>query len=130
MKLFQELMYKDPQRNAFLFQSYVQLTMLQLHTMKTELPYKVMERSVYSARCFIENMKRMKIISDVEFNVLLEWYDWSINNAHIETDLIGNLSLLIYIKCSCKNISWNFLEILRLLLKIFLKIFQTFSDFF
>ncbi|XP_035719841.1 deoxynucleoside kinase-like isoform X1 [Vespa mandarinia] len=83
-----ELMYKDPKRYAFIFQSNVQLTMLQLHTYKTQLPYKVMERSVYSARLFIENMKRNKILQDVEVVVLEEWFDWCIKNANIETDLI------------------------------------------
>ncbi|XP_043277522.1 deoxynucleoside kinase isoform X2 [Venturia canescens] len=83
-----DLMYKDPKRYGFLFQSYVQLTMLQLHTLKTELPYKVMERSVYSARCFIENMKRTQLLSNVEVIVLEDWYDWCISNAAIETDLI------------------------------------------
>ena len=83
-----ELMYSDPSRYAFLFQSYVQLTMLQLHTYKTPLPYKVMERSVYSARCFIENMKRTKILRDVEVMVLEDWYDWCIKCANIETNLI------------------------------------------
>ncbi|KAK2581628.1 hypothetical protein KPH14_002130 [Odynerus spinipes] len=83
-----ELMYKDPSRYAFLFQSYVQLTMLQLHTYKTQTPYKIMERSVYSARLFIENMKRTKMLHDVEVVVLEEWYDWCIKSANIETDLI------------------------------------------
>lgn len=82
-------MYQDPRRYAFLFQSYVQLTMLQLHTFSTCKPYKVMERSVYSARCFIENMKRNSVLTDVEMKVLETWYHWSIENAHIETDLIG-----------------------------------------
>lgn len=83
-----ELMYRDPLRYAFLFQSYVQLTMLQLHTYKTPFPYKIMERSVYSARCFIENMKRTKMLRDVEVVVLEDWYDWCIKAANIETDLI------------------------------------------
>ncbi|XP_047354048.1 deoxynucleoside kinase-like isoform X2 [Vespa velutina] len=83
-----ELMYKDPKRYAFIFQSNVQLTMLQLHTYKTQLPYKVMERSVYSARLFIENMKRNKILQDVEVVVLEEWFDWYTKNVNIETDLI------------------------------------------
>lgn len=83
-----ELMYTDPSRYAFLFQSYVQLTMLQLHTYKTHQPYKVMERSVYSARCFIENMKRTKMLRDVESIVLEEWYNWCLKSAEIETDLI------------------------------------------
>lgn len=92
--ILQELMYKDPVKNAGLFQSYVQLTMLQLHTMKTNQPYKIMERSVYSARCFIENMKRTKLLQDVEVHVLEQWYTWCIENANIETDLIGELLVL------------------------------------
>lgn len=83
-----ELMYKDPKRYAFLFQSYVQLTMLQLHTCKTPMPYKIMERSIYSAKCFIENMRRTKLLSDVEVTVLDDWSDWCIKNSKIETDLI------------------------------------------
>lgn len=83
-----DLMYKDPTRYSFLFQSYVQLTMLQLHTFKSPMPYKIMERSVFSARCFIENMKRTKLLKEVEVVVLEDWYDWCIQNAHIETDLI------------------------------------------
>lgn len=88
-------MYKDPRRYACIFQSYVQLTMLQLHTYKTQLPYKVMERSVYCSRLFIENMKRNKILQDFEIVVLEEWFDWCIKNADIETDLI---SKIVYFK--------------------------------
>ncbi|KAK9306100.1 hypothetical protein QLX08_003152 [Tetragonisca angustula] len=83
-----ELMYTDTKRYSFLFQSYVQLTMLQLHTYKSAMPYKIMERSVFSARCFIENMKRTKLLEDVEVVVLEDWYDWCIQNANIVTDLI------------------------------------------
>ncbi|XP_043485175.1 deoxynucleoside kinase [Leptopilina heterotoma] len=83
-----ELMYKDADRYACLFQSYVQLTMVQLHALNTSQPYKVMERSAYSARLFIENMKRNKTLKDVELYVLEAWYDWSIQNCDIETDLI------------------------------------------
>lgn len=82
-------MYSDPSRYAYLFQSYVQLTMLQLHTCKTPLPYKIMERSVYSAMCFIENMKRNNILSTAEVSILDEWYNWCLKNAKIETNLIG-----------------------------------------
>ncbi|XP_076235305.1 deoxynucleoside kinase isoform X2 [Calliopsis andreniformis] len=83
-----ELMYSNPARYAFLFQSYVQLTMFQLHTYESPFPYKIMERSVYSARCFIENMKRTNMLQDVEIMVLNDWHDWCIKNANIETDLI------------------------------------------
>ncbi|XP_066587361.1 deoxynucleoside kinase [Prorops nasuta] len=83
-----DLMYKDPNRYSFLFQSYVQLTMLQLHTMEVSEPYKIMERSVYSARIFIENMKRNTMLDKVESVVLEDWYSWCLKSACIQTDLI------------------------------------------
>ncbi|KOC63317.1 Deoxynucleoside kinase [Habropoda laboriosa] len=83
-----KLMYEDPARHAFLFQSYVQLTMLQRHTYKPPLPYKIMERSVHSGRCFIENMKRAKLLSNVEIMVLNDWYEWCTQNTNLEIDLI------------------------------------------
>jgi thymidine kinase len=60
------MMYSDPQRYAFAFQSYVQLTMLENHMEMNEKAYeekseqytiKIMERTLYSAKyCFIENI--------------------------------------------------------------------------
>lgn len=101
-------MYKDPKRYAFIFQSYVQLTMLQLHTYKTQLPYKVMERSVYSSRLFIENMKCNKVLQDVEIVVLEEWYDWCIKSANIETDLISKFGIKLF-----------YIEIIRMCFNLF-----------
>ena len=43
-------MYDNPSRWALTFQSYVQLTMLDLHTCASAHPVKMMERSIYSAR--------------------------------------------------------------------------------
>ncbi|XP_017755239.1 PREDICTED: deoxynucleoside kinase [Eufriesea mexicana] len=83
-----DLMYKDPKRYSFLFQSYVNLTMIKLHVYKSSMPYKIMERSIFSARCFIENMKRTKLLPDVEIEILEDWHDWCIQNVNIETDLI------------------------------------------
>ncbi|KAI0210173.1 Thymidine kinase 2, mitochondrial [Lamellibrachia satsuma] len=52
-----ELMYKDSERWSLTFQSYVQLTMLQVHTQKQTCPVKMIERSLHSARyCFVENL--------------------------------------------------------------------------
>jgi len=97
-------MYSEPSRYAFLFQSYVQLTMLQLHTCKVPSPYKIMERSVYSAMCFIENMKRTNILRDAEVTILEEWYDWSIKNASINTNLIGIYNLMHLMRYDYKHI--------------------------
>jgi deoxyadenosine/deoxycytidine kinase len=43
-------MYKDPHKWSLCFQSYVQLTMLDLHTRPVVEPFKMMERSIYSAK--------------------------------------------------------------------------------
>ena len=54
------LMYDDPQRWSLTFQTYVQLTMMELHERKTVDPkaVKMMERSIYSAKyCFVENLR-------------------------------------------------------------------------
>jgi hypothetical protein len=57
--------------------------------MDTPSPYKVLERSIFSSQCFLENMKRTNIIKKVEAKVLEEWYDWCIKNTNIKVDLIG-----------------------------------------
>jgi len=46
----QDLMYKDPVKWSLCFQSYVQLTMLDLHTKPVAQPIKLMERSIFSAK--------------------------------------------------------------------------------
>ena len=46
----QELMYGNPSRWALTFQTYVQLTMVDMHTRASTHPVKMMERSIYSAR--------------------------------------------------------------------------------
>lgn len=53
------LMYADPKKYAFTLQTYVQLTMLQNHQKRVDTQFKLMERSLYSARyCFVENLHR------------------------------------------------------------------------
>ena len=58
------LFYEDPSRWSYLFQSYVLLTMLEVHKRKQNQPVTLMERSVYSAGyCFVENLhKRCNIL--------------------------------------------------------------------
>ena len=43
-----DLMYKEPYRWAMPFQTYVTLTMLNMHTQQTKKPVKLMERSMFS----------------------------------------------------------------------------------
>jgi hypothetical protein len=48
--VFQDLMYKDPVKWSLCFQSYVQMTMLDIHTRPVAQPIKLMERSIFSAK--------------------------------------------------------------------------------
>ena len=49
-RFFQDLMYQDPVRWSHLFQTYVQLTMMQNHVKPCHASVKIMERSIHSAR--------------------------------------------------------------------------------
>ena len=70
-----ELMYDDPKKNSFAFQTYVQLTKVQMHEKASEKPFCLMERSVLSARyCFIENLHNNNTITESEYAVLDEWF--------------------------------------------------------
>lgn len=84
-----DLMYQDPERWAFSFQSFVQLTMLQQHLKETDRPVKLMERSIYSARyCFVENLLREKILPLPSGLVIHEWFKWIVSNRDLNLDLI------------------------------------------
>lgn len=51
------MLYADPQRWGFAFQSNAQLCLAKLHARPVKSAVKVMERSIYSARyCFVENL--------------------------------------------------------------------------
>ena len=51
--LLQKL-YEDPKRWAFLFQTYIQLTMLQEHNKPCSAPVKIMERSLLRRDSFLK----------------------------------------------------------------------------
>jgi thymidine kinase/deoxynucleoside kinase len=84
-------MYEDPQRWAYLFQSYVLLTMMEAHAVEQTKLMRVMERSVYSARwCFIENLRKSEppMIDDLEYKVYQRWFDWLMETNRPQVDLI------------------------------------------
>ena len=83
-------MYKDPVKWSFCFQSYVQLTMLDLHTKPTQQAVKLMERSIFSAKyCFVNNLRDQGLLADVEYTVLDEWFSFIRESVPIKVDLIG-----------------------------------------
>lgn len=90
-------MYKDPSRWAMTFQSYVALTMLDMHQQPTATPVKLMERSLYSARhCFVEHMMRSGVMHPAEFAVLDEWFCFIQQHLPIQADLIGKYEFVGY----------------------------------
>lgn len=83
------LMYSFPKQFSHVFQSYVQQTMLENHMNAQRESVKLMERSVYSARyCFTENLFQSKLMTDVEYAVLEEWFDWIVGQRMARVDLI------------------------------------------
>ncbi|XP_060254352.1 thymidine kinase 2, mitochondrial isoform X3 [Ovis aries] len=83
------LMYRDACRWGLTLQTYVQLTMLDQHTRPQMLPVRLMERSIHSARyVFVENLYRSGKMPEVDYVVLLEWFDWIVSNIDVSIDLI------------------------------------------
>ena len=63
-------LYEDPKRWSFQFQSYVQLTRLQLLKKQTDCSVKIIERSIQNNRfCFLENARREGSLSGSELEV-------------------------------------------------------------
>ncbi|XP_023326396.1 deoxynucleoside kinase isoform X2 [Eurytemora carolleeae] len=82
-------MYQDPKRWSFQFQSYVQLTRLQLLKKPTDCSVKIIERSLQNNRyCFLENHRREETLAPAELSVLYNWFDFLKNNMDIHLDLI------------------------------------------
>lgn len=82
-------LYEDPKRWAFTFQSLVLLTLMQRHTQPQVKPIRMLERSVFSARyCFVENLKLSGILSDLEYTMLIQWFDHVLRSCGSMVDLI------------------------------------------
>ena len=91
-------MYENPERWAFVFQTYVQLTMLEQHTDRCDEEVKIMERSLYSARyCFVENLFKAGKMQASEYEVISSWFEFLNSRMH-NVDL--GVDLLIYLRTS------------------------------
>jgi len=86
------MLYRDPRRWSFQFQSYVQLTRLQIlrECRKTGgQQVNVIERSLQNNRfCFLELAKKLGSIGEEEMTVLQAWYDWLKESMDLRLDLI------------------------------------------
>jgi deoxynucleoside kinase len=99
-------MYSDPSRHSLTFQSYVQLTMTQLHCQKpssASTEFKLIERSLYSARhCFVENLWREGKLASSEFGVLNEWFKFLTSSPEIDV----GVDLVIYLRTT-PEVAWQ-----------------------
>jgi len=92
-----DLMYSDPTRYSLLFQTYVQLTMAKQHSTPCDKPVKIMERSLLSARyCFVENLYEEGKLSDAEYAVLSEWFNFLITSPAFDF----SADLIVYLRTS------------------------------
>ncbi|KAJ6666027.1 hypothetical protein lerEdw1_000931 [Lerista edwardsae] len=83
------LMYQDASRWGITLQTYVQLTMLDHHTRPMVSPFRMMERSIHSAKyIFVENLYRSGKMPEVDYVVLTEWFEWILKNMDVSVDLI------------------------------------------
>ncbi|XP_064384171.1 thymidine kinase 2, mitochondrial-like [Halichondria panicea] len=88
-------MYEDAERWGYLFQSYVLLTMMEVHHKTVNSPIMMLERSVYSARhCFVENLHNNGILNDMEFSCYCQWFD------HLVQQNPPKLDLIVYLRSS------------------------------
>lgn len=95
-----KMSYEDPDEYAFLFQSYVLLTMLQRHTEEFETSkVNVMERSIQSgSNCFMKMLIENERVKQPFSEVYQQWFDFVQGNFKIEPNLI------IYLKTSPENL--------------------------
>jgi len=72
-----KMVYDDPKKNSFLFQSYHQLTLIKRGRMPTLKPVRILERSLYSSRfCFVTNLYQNGSLTSAERSVLNEGFDY------------------------------------------------------
>ncbi|XP_064085723.1 thymidine kinase 2, mitochondrial-like [Macrobrachium nipponense] len=84
-----EKVYMDPHNWAFVFQSYVQKTMVENHLADCGSPVKLMERSIYSARfCFVENLYSSGRLTEAEYLVYCKWFKAFTRYLDCSVDLI------------------------------------------
>lgn len=87
-----EMMYNNPQKYSFPFQSYTILLMLQNQMKKTTKPVKMLERSLLSAQyCFNEILKSRNNLNKEEYDILNEWNKFIAINFNVQPDLVIHL---------------------------------------
>jgi deoxynucleoside kinase len=89
-----DIFYRDPYTYGYLFQNYVQLTMLERHLQPPQNNIRVMERSIFSAHhVFQRQLAETLEIDGIENSMLTTWF-----NLFTKPPLQMHLDLIVYIK--------------------------------
>lgn len=95
-----DLFYKDISKYSYLFQSTAFLTRIkQFKEVINNKQYKYgfFERSVFADRyCFAQNCYESGIMSDIEWKIYTDWFDWLVDEFKLNTQI----NAFIYIKTS------------------------------
>lgn len=82
------LLYENPSRWSFLFNQYAILTRLRQNRLTTSRPVKMIERSLYSTHhVFVRNSFHNGFLSEWEYDVLSEWFNYLVTSADVHVDL-------------------------------------------
>lgn len=94
------LLYEDPKKYSFLFQSYAMLTMMERHATDVDKnKINIMERSISTTKeCFIRQLCERNIIEQPYLEVLYKWIDFFQKQFELEPKFI------IYLKTNPENL--------------------------
>lgn len=94
-----KLMYENPQKYSFPFQTYTIFLMLRNIMKKTTKTVKILERSLFSAQiCFNEILKSQNNLNKEEYDILKEWNKYIANNFDVKPDLV------VYLKTTPESV--------------------------
>jgi deoxyadenosine/deoxycytidine kinase len=90
-----EMFYAEPEQFAFTFQNYALLSLIERQIPSENCEIRIMERSPTSSiQIFAESMKKAGHITEVQSQILHDWYDMIKKNKLINLDIDAH----VYIK--------------------------------
>lgn len=83
-----KMMSTNPHENAYKFQSYVLLTLLEEYLKPQKKPIRILERSIFSQECFTKILNSSGVLDDSSYAVLNEWSGFAKRTFNISADAI------------------------------------------
>lgn len=82
-------LYSDPKKWCYTFQNLVLTTLTNNHVKYSEAHVKIMGRSLFSSRFFIETNYAKGNLTSIQFQLLCDMYDVLVGNIQPNIDLLG-----------------------------------------